>query len=633
MESFLQYQPLFSEALNAGTIGVCRWNESGTTIDTALPELGTLTSDKESWRAVIVRLIDDNCMAGFECDEKNPYDFMINKGTENAIEENPVPLVRLSQMLGGVPQVEVKFESEIINEPHKPPRKIYVPVENKEDIKKYNKIVEKYRFDGKLPSEILLISVRTKQNIEPDESRLGKVESGKYRELFWKRNHYSSNCRFAVYEFKEQGPVQYEADAFKFWYSVMLLSTNTWDASTLQAYRLYLLNVEIDKKGMEESFQSLTDKLRDAKYSIEKSLKSNSEKADWVNVKLPNYIVEASVPVSVKQSDEITASKNEFPVVSDNVWFDIQKWTEKKRLAEEKLAIAVKKAERALDQTADKTRPRAAFDEADAYTLDKYQTEDMKAETDLIYKQIVDIQGSLPDMKLQGKEMEKASLKVKENMQKRATKQPVAFTFAIIAILCALAAVSAIPGCIDGTAGAFDGLAYVVLGTIVLVLLSGLGILLYQKFELNALIEEYNAYLKQTFSRITENAAEYSRYISKIATYSKGRSFLNLSERLKHKVDMAEYAKRSHLKAIHTMLTDIAKWSRAFRLNVNMDGSRREVDTAVDTTVSPLESRLYALDSDASHPVEINHSGMKIDSPFRFAKRIIIEGEEWCEDE
>ena len=86
MEAFSQYQPLFAEAINNGRIGVCKWIEAGTTIDTALPEIGSLTDDKKEWRAVIIRYIDDNCMAAFESDARNPYDFLINRNAEDSVE-------------------------------------------------------------------------------------------------------------------------------------------------------------------------------------------------------------------------------------------------------------------------------------------------------------------------------------------------------------------------------------------------------------------------------------------------------------------------------------------------------------------------------------------------------------------
>ena len=75
IEEFTKYQPLFADALKNNRIGVCKWNESGTTIETALPELNSLIDDKEDWRAIIVRFIDDNCMAMCQSVPQNPYDF------------------------------------------------------------------------------------------------------------------------------------------------------------------------------------------------------------------------------------------------------------------------------------------------------------------------------------------------------------------------------------------------------------------------------------------------------------------------------------------------------------------------------------------------------------------------------
>ena len=63
IEEFAKYQALFADALKSNRIGVCKWNESGTTVETALPELNSLTDDKEEWRAIIIRFIDDDCMA------------------------------------------------------------------------------------------------------------------------------------------------------------------------------------------------------------------------------------------------------------------------------------------------------------------------------------------------------------------------------------------------------------------------------------------------------------------------------------------------------------------------------------------------------------------------------------------
>ena len=78
MEEFGRFRPLYAESLNENRIGVCKWNEAGTTIDTALPELRSLTDDKENWRAIIVRYIDETPMRTYESVRGNPYDFIVN---------------------------------------------------------------------------------------------------------------------------------------------------------------------------------------------------------------------------------------------------------------------------------------------------------------------------------------------------------------------------------------------------------------------------------------------------------------------------------------------------------------------------------------------------------------------------
>lgn len=233
---------------------MCKWIEAGTTIDTALPEIGNLTDDKKEWRAVIVRYIDDNCMAAFESDVRNPYDFLINRDAEDSVEESPIPLVRLTQMLGGVPPLEIKFKAEILREAHKAPRTIYVPIENTQRERAHKELTAKYAFDGKLPSSILIISVRSKSYQAESLGRSWLAHKESESSEFWKRNHFPSICRFMVYDIEKQGPIQKEADDFGFWYSVMLMAINEWDSSTIQAYRLYTLGVFMNSDAMSESF-------------------------------------------------------------------------------------------------------------------------------------------------------------------------------------------------------------------------------------------------------------------------------------------------------------------------------------------------------------------------------------------
>ena len=120
------------------------------------------------------------------------YDFLINRDSEDSVEESPIPLVRLTQMLGGVPPLEIKFKAEILREAHKAPRTIYVPIEDAQRERAHKELTAKYAFDGKLPSSILVISVRSKsyQAESLGQSWLAHKESESSE--FWKRNHFPS---------------------------------------------------------------------------------------------------------------------------------------------------------------------------------------------------------------------------------------------------------------------------------------------------------------------------------------------------------------------------------------------------------------------------------------------------------
>lgn len=119
IESFNEFYPLFLNVLDS-KVGICRWNEAGYSVATALPEINTLTDDKRDWRAVIVRVADELGMSNVETDKVNPYDFQKcnalqndtadeNDSKKSFVHEATIPLVKLTQMLGGVPAPDTGY--------------------------------------------------------------------------------------------------------------------------------------------------------------------------------------------------------------------------------------------------------------------------------------------------------------------------------------------------------------------------------------------------------------------------------------------------------------------------------------------------------------------------------------------
>ena len=634
MEAFSQYQPLFAEAINNGRIGVCKWIEAGTTIDTALPEIGSLTDDKKEWRAVIVRYIDDNCMAALESDARNPYDFLINRNTEDSVKESPIPLVRLTQMLGGIPPLEIKFKAEILREPHKAPQTIYTPIEDAQREQAHKELAAKYAFDGKLPSAILVISARNRSCQAENIGRSWLTHKESKSSEFWKRNRFPSICRFMVYDMEKQGPVQKEADDFGFWYSVMLMAINEWDSSTIQAYRLYTLGVSMNSEAMSESFQMLADRLRDAKHSIERSIKKDIEGQACEELGLPDFRVEIPVALKIPKADDCTVKKMSFHLLSDGAATDTAIWEKAQRIAENELTGSIKSASRTLDQTADKMRVNCTFSADEVLPLSKYQSEDLKSETDGIYQQIVHIQGNLPKENVSANaEIQETAYRVKRNLLGRVLKRPAIWTVILAVLLLLASAIPALSDYLIDRKGSLSMLSYVICGSILAVTAAALFTLLSQKAELNILIMKYNQRLKDAFNKLVENAGDYSAYMSAIASHSRGCSYLNLSNRKKYASSSAHSSKYKHIKAINVLLGKLKAWSKAYHLNVDFTTKRPETRVDIDTTIAPLENKLYSFATGDIYPVAINNSGMSMDSPYPFAGQIAIIREELYEDE
>ena len=235
LDSFEQFTPIFTDAVSQSKIGICQWMEAGKTVETALPELINLVAGKEEWRAVIVRLEDDAPMAAFPAAPDNPYDFLINAQPADGVQESPVPLVRLTQMLGGVPAPQVRFERQLVEQTGKPKQVVYLPSVDPEDEERYRELSERYHLNAKPPAEILLLSVRMLEEDQKPEVRRAFVQPLETRSSeFWKRNAYPGRCRFACFGMRRQGVMERNEDLFRFWTCVMLLSTNDLDAGTLQ---------------------------------------------------------------------------------------------------------------------------------------------------------------------------------------------------------------------------------------------------------------------------------------------------------------------------------------------------------------------------------------------------------------
>ncbi len=633
MDSFNQFHPLFMDALNSGRIGVCQWFESGMSIETAVPELYSQVNDKEEWRAVIVRVEDEAPMAGFETFPDNPYDFVENIGDDTHMRESDIPLIRLTHMLGGMPSPNVVFKPELVREENKLPKMVYVPSVREEDQEEYRRLSEKYHLSSTPPTEIILISLTQRQ-----DTRVENVSSvwSQHKEIdssgFWKRNGYPSSCRFCFYELSRQGPVQHVADMFKVWLCVLLLATNDIDASTLQAYKLHRLDVEIDRTKMTENMEATAGKVISARDFITKSIERELEQKINEKTVVPNYKLKAPVVVDLPKKQNFQVTPEEFKLTSSTSTSDMENWEAARERARRAVRDSAITAERALDRTADRMRDYCTYTPDEIMPLDAYQLEDFNTSLGEVRESIFERRRQLP--KDSGKDtgrMDELEESVREKLVRRLTRRQAVR----MCLICAGASIlTGIPGAVlllTGEPGGWGGVALAAgLGAV----LSGaiLLVLLLKRGALRAELSDYNGAVGALVLRVAENSSRYSEYMSDLASYAHGQSYLDELSRKNFMKDEAQYFKRNHIAALNAFLAKLKEWTVAFHLPVHLESAELQEDLSFDTAVPPHLNPLYTFNDSGSWPADVNSTGDSVESPFIFVRKLKIEREELYDD-
>lgn len=652
-ESFNEYYPLFLDAIRNEEIGVCRWYEAGGDIESILPDLHALTDDKKAWRAVIVRTEED--MNLYETSNKNPYDYLVNSEKTTDVIESDIPLVRLTHYLGGYPSPEVEFKAEIIGDirykidengemVERPkeeysvedisedatPRIIYQSVKNQEKEARFNELFEKYDYYGKKPDEIILITIRKKENI-PETYNLVDTWTD-FLEIhssnFWQRNNYPSKCRFVVFDTTNDGPVQKETDMFKFWSSVFMVCTNKIPPSYLQAYRLYNINTEISIDDMRDVMQRTATQLVSARAFIDRTIREDIERKLHEKKTLPDFRVGIPVSIESPQKALFEINTDKFSLVPSSYNEDKFVWQDMKTDAYNELDNCIDRSEKALDESTDILRQAADASNETIQPLDKYQKKEMESQLAGIYSNIIKLQGQLPKSRVhyQSKLVD-TEKSIRKQMQKRVSSTQFSTLLSAMAFCVLFALVPA------GIFYANDSLGNIPFMLIAFaVILAALGItqlvvLLLQKKDLGEEISTYNEGLDSSVGEMGTNAHLYSDFLSAIASYTKGKSYLKLLSKMKYEDDNSYVTQKKHIKAIDTFIKSIEAWDNAFELDISFELNENE-EYEVDFDETPDMCAAYALYADIEKDVPINCSGELIESSYTFIDKFILEREE-----
>ena len=632
MECMHQFYPLLSKDIDEGKIGICQWMESGTTVDTAVPELYDLTCNKRAWKAIVVGTEVNESSDKYPADPINPYDFYEDESHKGPVAEGEsivdccAPLIRLTHMLSGAPIPDPEFEAVIVESENKAPRVEYHPAFSEELIEARRACTEwneKNTFKGLPPDEIILIKAR--KNEAANDASLSaylswQVHTEAESSEFWKRNLYPSCCRFLLFNISGHGDLRQSSDLFRLWVGVVLISRNNIDPNVLQAHRLYVLNVILDSKLLSESFQKTVSCLNTAIYRLNKRI--DEETSESMEEDDGNLHYKIHVPVLIQSEKTAKLKHNIEQDLSKEVGaYDIAGWEDYTKSTKEAIKTLAKLSNRTFNQAADGIRKKCRYTEDEVCGITHYQEEDIKESMGETYEEILQQQRELPLSEIEFDEnIEGAGKRVRNAMIGSITEQQASFATVVSVII---SACFMIPALLYNTSAA--GFAAIAVSTVLLIM-AGKTVMLLQKSRINGLIKNFRTVFFETVSKITGNSPAYSNFLSSIASYMHGSSYLAVWHKKKSEYGSSYYAEKRYIESAKALLAKISRWSLALHAKVDMnvtDLQSEEIFIERDGFDS-----VYSLGTDKMTNIPINKIGTYIESPFEFVERLEIEREE-----
>ncbi len=270
-DSYLQYDYLLSEWLSDQEVCVCDWHREGESVQAALPGLAGLLDDDEAWTAVVVTDLREE--KNLPCEAKdpsygNPYDFPENYEVDfsQPLRESTHPIVRISQMLGGIPD-RVSLVSASDEESGRITNEYEVYHPRSQD---HYAWMERYRPTVSRPRHLVCVTPRS---VNADLRYELKVLSDELltqnAQRFWERNGYAARTRFVVCDFptaasevetevaspaqKLKNQQMHDRCWLNFWFDVLTLASKNFPLRTLQAFKLYRMDVRLNPAALRKA--------------------------------------------------------------------------------------------------------------------------------------------------------------------------------------------------------------------------------------------------------------------------------------------------------------------------------------------------------------------------------------------
>lgn len=375
-ERFQEWRELFLPFLEEESIALCDWNHGMTIHDlpSAVPGLSEAIRGKQEWRLLAVGTGVEGDFTRGVSDPENPFDYMSNWDIEDDevdsqvdLKESNYPLVRLSHMLLGFPELGVRsFRPDLSYWDRESGRRIYeteyvadrqaqgvseqaakeefqelLPTRHdvqlhyqqidldEDDERAYRKLVRTYEIRQSRPSEVVFVALREPIPPRPVDELREAWKRGQRNKAsrFVERNGYHPSCRFLVFDLHAEDHTAYELGEFRFWLAVLAVATNELPSSSVQPERLYAMDVDLDPDALSRTLNEHMAVLANMRERLDLEVRRSHSTS---KLDIENYLQERPVEISFEHlnGDDLKVSSDGYGIASDRPRSEMSRWNE-----------------------------------------------------------------------------------------------------------------------------------------------------------------------------------------------------------------------------------------------------------------------------------------------------------------
>lgn len=667
------WQELFDPFQEDGQIAICHWNSSSlpNSLHEAIPYLSEAIKGKAEWRLLVVGTGTEDALGELQADPENPYDYVANirkaqAGVGNQkidLEESSIPLVRLSHLVLGFPEIGTKefvadpsyldpngrtrvYASDYIRAKVEegvaadtaadefnallPTRNDvqthYHQVDLTEDEKRiYRQLVKKYEVRQTMPSEVIFLALREPLPARPVDDLRAKWSRGDRATAsqFVERNGYHPACRFAVFDLHDEGHANRDLWELKYWLSILTIGINNLPASSFQADRLYAIDVSVDASQLAGTLNDHLAILATLRERLTKEIKR--PQGDF-RLEVQDLLAEQPVHVSFEElsGDELSVPVEGYGLASDHPSSEMSRWMVGYSQVETAAQVFNRKPKRVLAKAVEGVREAHRPPELPTESLTDIEKDELKEELAVRSGRLAEAttREILNKRKLD-ETLKSHKSRIQFLLKERMPLSTILVSSALVGLIWLVVLLSPVVEAARlGTVALAESILVILLAGAILAIVA-VTTLIFMRQRLMAAISDFNGALRAYVNSVKDKATAFGNFLTDLETYMYGKRLLQADE-----IRQAGEVTRRHrlqvdLARIHRIMEREKSLIRSVDRPVEIHrGSRTALDLQ---SWSPQSLRVYLRLAPGYKKCGFNHSGDTIDAPFNFVHEFRLQ--------